>query len=614
MQEQKGFEKLIFFSKNSLPALIIFVSANFMRELFALNIYFKRYAWQMLFGVLCIIGSNIVGVYVAVYVRQGLDEAVFYSSLPSSSVFFKHVLIATAGFASLVILVAAIKGVFMYLMRQSIVVVSRKVEYDLKNDIYSHYQQLGLDFYRSNFTGDMMARIGEDVGNVRMYIGPAVMYYVNMLFTFIVVIYRMLQVNAELTMYVLLPLPALSFGIYKVSNLINRRNTDIQNQLSVLTTAAQETFAGIRVIKSFGSEKHFLSDFNEMGRKYRHLNMRLALVNSLFFPLMVLLVGISSLLVLYLGGKETIAGRFSAGNIAEFMIYLNMLIWPVASLGWTTALVQKAAASQRRINDFLNHPVYTEPENAAKFVMEKGIFLRNVTFRYPKNVKDTLKNVTLSIPKGKIVGITGRTGSGKSTVAQLLTRQYDPTEGKLMVDDQSADDISKKDYFSHIAYIPQDVFLFSETVADNISFGSEKGDDRLDKIIESAAMAGLSADLERMPDGINTMLGERGVTLSGGQKQRVSIARALYREAQVYVFDDCLSAVDAKTEQEIIANFKNALTGKTALIISHRLAPLALCDYVYVLEGGTVAEEGTPSDLLKTDSRFAALSRLQKQD
>lgn len=568
----------------------------------------------MLFGVVCIISSNVVGVYVAVFVRQGLDEAVFYSKFPGAAAFLSSIGITALVFALLVVLAAAVKGLFMYLMRQSIVVVSRLVEYDLKNDIYGHYQKLGLDFYRSNFTGDMMARIGEDVGNVRMYVGPAVMYFVNMLFTFIVVIFQMIQVNAELTFYVLLPLPLLSYGIYKVSNLINRRNADIQTQLSVLTTAAQETFAGIRVIKSFGAEENFLRNFNEEGQKYRRLNMRLAVVNSLFFPLMVLLVGISSLLVLYLGGKAAADGKFSAGNIAEFMIYLNMLIWPVASLGWTTALVQKAAASQKRINDFLQRPVRVDDPEAITFKLEKGISVKNLTFTYPGSTAPAIESLNIDIPKGKIIGLTGRTGCGKTTLVQLLTRQYEALTGEILIDNHPASAIQLKDYLKHIAYIPQDVFLFSETVRDNIAFGAETATVSEESIAKAAQMAGLGPDIERMPNGLDTMLGERGVTLSGGQKQRVSIARAILRDASFFVFDDCLSAVDAATEQQIIGNFTAALKGKTALLISHRLAPLKLCDYIYVLEDGKVAEHGTPAVLLSRDGKLANLSKMQEPE
>lgn len=586
-----------------------------MRELLALNIYFKRYAWRMLFGVLCIIGSNVVGVYVAVFVRQGLNDGLFHAGLAAGlggNAIAGQALAAALGFGVLILLAAAGKGIFMYLMRQHIVVVSRLVEYDLKNDIYKHYQKLGLDFYRRNFTGDLMARIGEDVSNVRMYAGPAVMYFVNILFTFITVVIQMFAVNTQLTLIVLLPLPLLSYSIYHVSRIIHQRNSEIQQQLSVLTTSAQETFAGIRVIKSFGVEGFFNNDFNEKGREYKRLNLRLALVNSLFFPLMLLLVGISSLLVLYAGGLAAHAGKFSPGNIAEFMIYLNMLIWPVASLGWTTALVQKAAASQKRINEFLDTPPEQEPEDARPFLFEEEIQFRQVSFQYPGSRQPALQDITLGIPKGSIIGITGKTGCGKSTLAQLLMRQYEPTTGSIGIDGVPLQHIAKTDFRRHVSYIPQDVFLFSESVAENIAFGAESGADR-DKILNAAAMAGLSRDIDMLPQGADTMLGERGVTLSGGQKQRVSIARALVRDADLYVFDDCLSAVDAATEMDIINGFVKALKGKTAVIISHRMAPLALADHILVLEDGRISEQGNYRELLEAGGKFAALHRLQAE-
>ncbi len=585
-----------------------------MKELLALNIYFRRYAGKMLFGICCIVLSNVVGVYVAVFVREGLNEAVLHRQTAAGlggEALIGAVYKAAIGFVVLLLLAAALKGLFMYLMRQSIVVVSRKVEYDLKNDIYNHYQQLGLSFYRAHFTGDMMARIGEDVSNVRMYVGPAVMYFANIIFTFITVIAQMLMVNTQLTLWVLIPLPFLSYSIYHVSKIINRRNTDIQNQLSVLTTASQETFAGIRVIKSFGAESAFFDDFSAKTEEYRRLNMRLAVVNSLFFPLMILLVGISTLMVLYLGGRAVEAGTFSAGNIAEFILYLNMLIWPVASLGWTTALVQKAAASQKRINEFLDHEGEKDEAAVVPFQFNKEITLRNVDFTYPGAVKPALTQINLTIPKGSILGITGKTGSGKSTLAQLLTAQISPDIGEILFDEKPPGAFSRKDFNNHMAYVPQDVFLFSDTLAENIAFGLAEGEETDEKIEEAAAQAGLARDIAQFPLGLKTMLGERGVLLSGGQKQRVSIARALIKDADIYIFDDCLSAVDADTEKEIINSLTRKLQGKTAIIISHRLASLQAASHIVLLDEGKIAEEGAFSELVRTGGSFAELYKLQ---
>lgn len=588
-----------------------------MKELLSLNIYFKRYAAKMLFGIVCVLLSNAVGVYVAVFVREGINEASYHSNTAvgiGGDFLVKPALMAALGFVLLLLLVAALKGLFMFLMRQSIVVVSREVEYDLKNDIYQHYQQLGLPFYRSHFTGDMMARIGEDVSNVRMYVGPAVMYFANILFTFITIITQMILVNTQLTLLVLLPLPLLSYSIYRVSKIINRRNADIQQQLSTLTTAAQETFAGIRVIKSFGAEQFFHQDFSEKTAEYKRLNLKLALVNSLFFPLMILLVGISTLLVLYLGGVYAAEGRFSPGNIVEFILYLNMLIWPVASLGWTTALVQKAAASQKRINEFLHEPVDEDLEKGNPFDFQESIQFKSVGFTYPGSNKPSLSQLELTIPKGSIIGITGKTGSGKSTLAQLLTAQYLPDQGQLLIDGESIENFAKKSFYQSIAYVPQDVFLFSDTLANNIAFGLAEETADSERIEEAARKAGLGREINSLPLGLQTMLGERGVLLSGGQKQRVSIARALIRDAAIYIFDDCLSAVDAATEASIIQSFVNALQGKTAIIISHRLASLQLADQIVLLEDGQIAAQGSYNTLLKENEAFLQLHRLQSTE
>jgi ATP-binding cassette subfamily B protein len=585
-----------------------------MKELSALNRYFVRYAGSMLFGVACIVLSNIVGVYVAVFVRQGLNDGLQNARLfgdTRSALMFELSLTTAFMFGVAIVLVAVFKGFLMYWMRQSIVVVSRKVEYDLKNDIYSHYQKLGLDFYRQNFTGDMMARIGEDVSNVRMYVGPAVMYFANILFVFITVISQMFMVNTQLTMIVLVPLPFLSWGIYKVSRIINERNTAIQTQLSALTTLAQETFAGIRVIKAFGAESRFGQEFNTAGKKYRFLNMRLAMVNSLFFPLMVLLVGLSSLLVLYIGGTEVSKGGFTPGNIAEFLIYLNMLIWPVASLGWTTALVQKAAASQKRINEFLQHPAANNDEGLGQFELKKEISIKNLSFTYPGAQQQMLKNLNLSIEAGTVLGITGKTGSGKSTLAQLLMRQYEPDGGSIESDGIEFTQFSRTAFMRAMAYIPQDQFLFSDSIAQNIAFGIENAETDDETIRKAALLAGLGRDISQWPNGLETIIGERGVSLSGGQKQRVCIARALIRDAEMYVFDDCLSAVDAETESEIIESFLDRLKGKTAVIISHRITPLKLADKIIVLEHGQIAEEGSFKELISGNAYFAKMYQLQ---
>jgi ATP-binding cassette, subfamily B, multidrug efflux pump len=587
-----------------------------MKELLSLNVYFIKYAWQMIFGIVFVLLSNIAGVFIPILVRQGLNEALFQSLIPHVivNIGLGHpAVMASLGFGVLILLASALKGVFMYLMRKFIVVVSRHVEFDLKNDIYSHYQKLDLAFYRRNFTGDMMARIGEDVANVRMYVGPAVMYFANIVFVFVTVIFQMFRVNPTMSLFVLLPLPVLSFSIYKVSKIINKRTTDIQTQLSVLTTFAQETFAGIRVIKSFGSEANFTNAFGTEGREYRSRTMKLAFVNSLFIPLMMLLIGLSNLIVLYLGGLEVAKGTFTTGNIAEFVLYLNMLIWPVASLGWTTALVQKAAASQKRINEFLN----TEPEQnkggALPFKVDKSIEFKDVSFAYSGAKAPVLNTINFELKKGEILGITGRTGSGKSTIVQLLMRLYEPDGGEILVDNQALTNFNIPSFRHAVAYVPQDVFLFSDTIRENIAFGKETGDATDMEIMAVVKSAGLLPDIATFPDGLNTILGERGVTLSGGQKQRVSIARALLRNAELYIFDDCLSAVDANTEMEIIKGLVEELKDKTAVIVSHRVVPLSVADHIIVMASGNIVETGSREELLKLGGDFARLYLKQSQ-
>ena len=581
-----------------------------LKELLSLNVYFKYYRKPIALGLFFVLLSNIAGVYIPVLVRQGLDEAVFASKLSAVLEGTGNAGSIAMVFGLLIIVASLIKGLFMYLMRQKIVVVSRHIEYDLKNDLYKHYQQLDVAFYRRNFTGDMMARIGEDVSNVRMYTGPAVMYFANILFVFITVIFQMVNVNAQMSLYILLPLPLLSFSIYRVSTIINNRTGEIQRQLSAITTYAQETFAGIRVLKSFGAEGFFEEGFERESKEYRARSLKLAKVNSLFFPLMLLLIGFSNLLVLYLGGLEVAKGNFSTGNMAEFLLYLNMLIWPVASLGWTTALVQKAAASQKRINEFLQTPAIQEAEDALPFQFEKELRFENVGFTYEGKQSPAVQHVNFVLRKGEILGITGPTGSGKSTLAHFIMRQYAPSKGSISFDTIDVNRMRRAAYSQAIAYVPQDVFLFSDTIYENIAFGAPNEVSAAD-VERAAAMACLLPDIQGFPAAMNTMLGERGVTLSGGQKQRLSLARALLRKADLYVLDDCLSAVDLETEKQIIANLKATLNGNTAIIISHRVAPLSFANEILVLDQGEIVEHGSMSALLHAKGAFAGLYERQ---
>ena len=578
-----------------------------MRELLFLNQYLKKYRVWMFWGLLCVLLTNIFSAMIPILVRLGLDEALNQSiwiSGQSDGPIVGLVFQSALFFASAILLMAIGKGIFMFTMRQTLVVVSRKVEYDIKNLLFDKYQKLGEGFYRKNMTGDLLSRMGEDISNVRMYIGPAIMYFANILFSFVVVVYLMFTVNSHLAFWVLLPLPLLSFSIYQVSKLLNKGNKLIQMQLSLLTASAQETFAGIRIIKSFGMEEAFGQKFNREGEEYKKRSMKLAKINSLFFPLMLLLMGLSTLLVIYLGGKEVEKGEFSPGNLAEFVIYLNMLIWPVASLGWTTALVQKAAASQKRINEFLqveNHQIY----EGQPFLFQKSLLLNQLAFTYEEKLLPALQNINLEIVKGTIIGITGKTGSGKSTLAQLLAAQYytNPESRSILIDGVSLADINITDFRRHLAYVPQDVFLFSETIRDNITFGIENGMASEELILSAVEAACLDKDLSQWPNGLDTVLGERGVTLSGGQKQRVGLARALIKKADLYILDDCFSAVDVKTEKTIISNIQHWLSNSTAIIISHRIAPLKMASHVVVLDEGSIVAKGS-HDYLVANSLY----------
>lgn len=572
----------------------------------------------MVWGILFVLLTNVFSASVPVLVRLGLDEALKQSlwitgegdSL-AATIIFQTALAFGIG----ILLVAIIRGVCMYYMRQTLIVVSRKVEYDLKNRLYHKYQKLGESFYRKHMTGDLLSRMSEDVSNVRMYIGPAIMYFANMIFTFVVVIYQMLQANASLTVWVLLPLPVLSYSIYQVSRCMNMGNKLIQEQLSLLTASAQETFAGIRIIKSFGMESTFSAKFQVEGEEYKQRNMRLAKINALFFPMMLLLMGLSTLIVIYLGGKEVEKGAFTPGNLAEFVIYLNMLIWPVASLGWTTALVQKAAASQKRINEFLNAIEHQE-DRGTPFQLKQNITFDGVTFTYEGKTQPALRDITLKIEQGEIIGITGRTGSGKSTLVQLLAGMYYASEDaqRVLVDSVPLQKIDLHDFRRHLAYVPQDVFLFSETIRDNIAFGIETGeisDEDLQKAVQAAC---LENDIPQWPEGLNTLLGERGVSLSGGQKQRVALARALVKRAELYVLDDCLSAVDAETERHIIDHLSQWLKDSTAIVVAHRIAPLRMANRIVVLEEGTITDVGTHDELLARCEYYRNLNESQSAE
>ncbi|MES2558927.1 MAG: ABC transporter ATP-binding protein [Bacteroidota bacterium] len=593
-----------------------------MKALKHLNKYFYKYRLRFVLGILFVTASNLFAVFPAQSVRIAIDLVQenlatykLYSDTSLQSMVYKQVGVIIIYFALLVMVFALIKGFFMYLMRQTLIVMSRHVEYDLKNEIFNHYQNLPLSFYRKNNTGDLMARISEDVGRVRMYIGPAVMYMINLTVTIILVVWAMFTVNVKLSIIVLLPLPILSYAIFKVNTTINKRSDAIQSQLSTLTSFVQEAFSGIRVMKAFAVENDSRADFEVETEKYYQRSMSLAKVDAMFFPLMVFLTGMSTLLTIGIGGMMVINGEITIGNIAEFVLYVNLLTWPVASLGFTSSLIQRAAASQQRINEFLQTQPEIVSERDETFSFGDEIVFNNVSYTYEGKTIPALNHVSFTIKKGETLAILGSTGSGKTTIVQLLLRMMDITEGAITIDGKPLKSIDIRKFKQQIGYAPQDVFMFSDTIASNISFGLASDTPELTRLIREASdNAALTEAINDFPEGVETVVGERGITLSGGQKQRVSIARALIKDPELLILDDCLSAVDTKTEAEILNNLKIIMKKKTAVIISHRVSSVKDADYIIVLDGGKITEEGSHSNLLQKGTQYFELYQRQLSD
>jgi ATP-binding cassette, subfamily B, multidrug efflux pump len=512
-----------------------------------------------------------------------------------------------------VILLALSMGLFMFFMRQTIIVVSRLIEYDMRKELFAHYEKLDQSFYKRNRTGDLMSRISEDVSKVRMFLGPTILYGLDLVFLFSLTIGAMIRVSPTLTLWSLLPLPFLSFSIYWVSTLMNRRSEKIQQQLSVLTSTAQEVYSGIRVVKSYAQENAMGRWFDEQSENYRAKSLALIRVDAFFFPLMTLMIGTSIVITVYVGGLEVMAGRLLPGHIAEFVIYITMLTWPVTAIGWIASLTQQAAASQKRINEFLKtQPSVTSPENPI-VIGDKGfngnIVFDNVSFVYPDTGIKALENISFSLEKGQKMAIIGRTGSGKTTVADLLVRMYDTTEGRILIDGQDVRQYSLNDVRNRIGYVPQDVFLFSDTVLGNIAFG--KSEISKEDAIIFAKGAAIHEDILSLPEGYETVVGERGVTLSGGQKQRVSIARAFAKQPDIILLDDCLSAVDTQTESRILSYLNGALDNKTAIIITHRIYGMMKFDKIIVIEDHRIVEEGTHDELMSMGGYYAEMYEKQ---
>lgn len=584
-----------------------------MKALGYLNKYFWKYKIRFFSGIIFILVSTWFSLRPVDLLGQGLDFALFASQHNLHADEVNHILLL---YGLEIIIHTLIFGLFLFLNRQTIIVMSRLIEYDLKNEVFAHYQKLDQAFYKRNNTGDLMNRISEDISRVRMYIGPAVMYTITTLVTLMMTISFMLKHDVKMTLFVLAPLPVLTVTIYFVSDIINKKSLRVQSQLSLLSTRAQEAFSGIRVVKAFAHEEKTQSRFANEAEEYRKRNMDLAKTESMFQPFMILLIGLSIILTIYVGGNEAINGNIKPGLIAAFVLFVIRLTWPIASLGWVTSLVQRAAASQERINEFLKTEPAIKSATPQPLNLKGKIEFRNVTFTYPDSGIKALNGFSFTAKPGESVAILGHTGSGKSTVAQLMLRLYDVDSGKILVDDKDIRDINLDEFRANTGYVPQEVFLFSDTIAENIRFNSLAGglSNNDDAVKQAAKDAAIYANIMEFPNGFETMVGERGVTLSGGQKQRISIARAIVTHPKVLLFDDCLSAVDTETEEEILGNLQSIMKGKTTIIISHRVSSVRHADHIIVMDNGTVAEEGTHETLLSKNGLYTELYKKQVED
>lgn len=577
-----------------------------MKELQYLNKYFIKYKYRFLFGILITIVAQIIRLFVPEFIGDSIALVQKFLENPESntneifSLIFEKFL--------LILGVTIVAGFFTFLMRQTLIVMSRHVEFDLKNEVYKHYQVLSQSFYKRNRTGDLMNRISEDVGKVRMYVGPAVMYSINTFITFVTVIIYMYNISPKLTFYSLLPLPLLSYGIFRISSEIHKRSGEFQKNLSTLSSFAQEMFSGIRVIKAYAIEPQKLDEFGELTVDSKKKALDLAKVNSLFGPLMILLIGLSNLVVIYFGGLMYMEGSTEIndlGKIAQFMLYINMLTWPVASLGWVSSLVQEAEASQARINEFLKEQPEIKNENSYSSEINGKIEFQNVSFTYEDTNIEALKDISFTLRNGETLGILGKTGSGKSTVLALISRLYDTTSGEVLIDGISTKEVNLNDLRDAISVVPQDAFLFSDSIKNNIKFGKENATD--EEIEEVAKKAIVHHNIAAFKNGYDTVLGERGITLSGGQKQRVSIARALIKDAPILLLDDCLSAVDTETEEAILSNLLDYCKDKTTIIVSHRISSVKNANKIIILDDGKIIQQGTHNQLVEIDGYYKEL-------
>ncbi|MFB9052587.1 ABC transporter ATP-binding protein [Formosa undariae] len=575
-----------------------------MKALKHVNKYFLKYKYQLLFGIAITIIARIFMLFTPRFVReifkvvedynQGIitDVAVVRSELLEDILY--------------IIGAAIIAGIFTFLMRQTIINMSRHIEFDLKNEIYQQYQRLSLNFYKKNRTGDLMNRISEDVSRVRMYAGPAIMYTINTITLFVIALLYMYSEAPSLTLYTVLPLPVLSFAIYRLSKEIHKRSTIVQVYLSKLSTFTQESFSGISVIKANGIELQTSENFEELSEGSKEKQLALVRIQAFFFPMMVLLIGLSNLIVIYIGGKQYIDGEIeSLGTIAEFIIYVNMLTWPVATVGWVTSIIQQAEASQKRINEFLEIEPEIKNNTEAPSIIKGNIEFKNVSFTYDDTNIQALKDISFTINHGETLAIIGKTGSGKSTILDLIGRLYDINSGAILVDDLEIDQLNLYSLRDSIGYVPQDAFLFSDSIKNNIKFGKEDATD--EDVYQAAKLAQVHSNISKFAKGYDTVLGERGITLSGGQKQRVSIARAIIKDPQILLFDDCLSAVDTETEEKILKNLYKVSSGKTTIIVSHRVSSAKNADKIIVLEDGKIIQQGSHNSLINIEGYYKTL-------
>jgi len=583
-----------------------------VKELSYLNKYFVKYKAYLLYGVLFVILSTIFQILPAQLVRYALDLVAenlnvykSFQGLELQEIFRATINKSIVFYGVLILLIALLRGFFLFLVRQTIIIMSRHIEFDLKNEVFNHYQSLPLSFYRKNNTGDLIARISEDVSKVRMYIGPAIMYGLNMVILALILLPVMFSISVKLSLYALIPLPILSISIYYVNNIINKRSEEIQESLSDLSTFVQEAFSGIRVLKSFAMEADSLEKFTAESDHYKKKSLQLTQVNAMFFPLIMSLIGLSTVLTIFVGGLEVIKGTLTIGNIAEFILYVNLLTWPVTALGWITSIIQRAAASQKRINEFLKtkNDIVSEQNLDQEIVGQ--VEFKNVSFTYVDSGIKALKDISFKVNPGESISIIGTTGSGKSTIANLIARMLDPTSGVILVDGINLKNYNPNRFRDQIGCVPQDVFLFSDTISNNVAFGFDSMDKN--KTIEALKQADLYENVMEFPKQLDTILGERGITLSGGQKQRLSIARALAKKPRLLILDDCLSAVDTKTENNILNSLKKLMVDKTIIIISHRVSSAKMADKIIVLDDGHIIESGTYEQLMTINGTFKQL-------